>query len=72
MAVAGQATVVVFITFFLLASRDSFRRKLVRPAGPTFARKNFTVQALDEMTLQIQRCRLTQALISAIVALQPG
>ncbi|MBT9596680.1 MAG: AI-2E family transporter, partial [Vitreoscilla sp.] len=33
----GQAVVVVFVTFFLLSSGDTFRRKLVRIAGPTFA-----------------------------------
>ena len=39
----GQAMVVLFITFFLLASGDSFRRKLVRIAGPSFAQRRITV-----------------------------
>ncbi|MDP1534714.1 MAG: AI-2E family transporter [Rubrivivax sp.] len=63
----GQAVVVLFITFFLLASGDTFRRKMVRLAGPTFARKKITVQALDEITEQIQRYLLVLVLISAIV-----
>lgn len=63
----GQAVVVLFITFFLLASGDTFRRKMVRLAGPTFARKKITVQALDEITDQIQRYLLVLVLISAIV-----
>jgi predicted PurR-regulated permease PerM len=65
----GQATVVIFLTFFLLASGDTFRRKLVKLAGPTLARKRITVQALDEITDQVQRYLLVQVLISAIVGL---
>jgi predicted PurR-regulated permease PerM len=65
----GQATVVLFITFFLLASGKSFRRKLVKLAGPTFTQKKITVQALDEITEQIQRYLLVQVLISVIVGL---
>lgn len=33
----GQAMGVLFITFFLLASGDSFRRKMVKIAGPAGA-----------------------------------
>ena len=63
----GQAVVVVFTTFFLLASGDTFRRKLVRIAGPTFAQKKLTLQALDEINLQIQRYLLLQVFTSALV-----
>jgi predicted PurR-regulated permease PerM len=63
----GQAVVVAFITFFLLASGDTFRRKMVKLAGPTFARKKVTLQALDEITAQIQLYLAVQVLISAIV-----
>jgi predicted PurR-regulated permease PerM len=66
-ASAGEALVVVFITFFLLASGNSFRRKMVRIAGPTFARKRITVQALDEITAQVQRYLLVQAFTSFLV-----
>ena len=63
----GQAVVVVFATFFLLASGDTFRRKLVRIASPTFAQKKLTLQALDEINLQIQRYLLLQVFTSALV-----
>lgn len=66
-AAIGQAVAVLFITFFLLSSGDSFRRKMVRLAGPTFARRKLTVQALDEITEQIQRYLLVQVLISVLV-----
>jgi predicted PurR-regulated permease PerM len=68
----GQATVVLFITFFLLASGDSFRRKIVRLAGPTLARRKLTVQALDEITSQVQRYLAVQVLISVLVGVATG
>lgn len=63
----GQAIVVVLITFFLLASGDTFRRKLVRIVGPTFARKKLTLQALDEIDHQIQRYLLLRVFTSMLV-----
>ncbi len=63
----GQATVVLFIAFFLMASGDTFRRKLVKIVGPTFARRKITVQALDEITSQIQRYLLVQLFMSLCV-----
>ena len=65
----GQAVVVVFITFFLLTSGNSFRRKMVRIAGPTFAQRRITVELLDEITAQIHRYLLVQVATSAIVGL---
>src|SRR4030095_1318651 len=63
----GQTLVVCFITFFLVASGDSFRRKMVRIAGPTFSQKKITLQALDEITEQIQRHLLVQIFTSVLV-----
>jgi predicted PurR-regulated permease PerM len=65
----GQALVVVFIAYFVLASGDSFRRKLAKIAGPTFARRRVTVQALDEIGTQIHRYLLVQVFTSALVGL---
>ena len=64
---AAQVLVVAFITYFLLAAGDAFRRKLARIAGPNFAKRKITVQALDEITEQIQRYLLVQLLTSAVV-----
>ena len=64
---AGQAMVVLFVTFFLVASGDSFRRKMVRIAGPTFSKKKVTIQMLDEITGQIQRYLMVQLLTCALV-----
>lgn len=68
----GQVTVVTFLTYFLLLSGDTFRRKLVKIAGPSFATKKITVQALDEITQQIQRYLLVQVLASVIVGAASG
>jgi len=64
----GQATVVLFLTFFLLASGNTFRRKIVKIVGPTITEKKLTIQALDEITDQIQRYLLVQVFTSLIVA----
>ena len=67
LASIGQLTVVLFIAFFLLAAGSTFRRKLVKIAGPTLTQKKITVQALDEITEQVQRYLLAQVLVSVIV-----
>lgn len=69
LASLGAAGVVVFIAFFLLASGDTFRRKLVHIAGPNFAKRRLTVQTLDEIGSQIQRYLLVQVFTSAVVGL---
>ncbi|HEX6707737.1 MAG TPA: AI-2E family transporter [Albitalea sp.] len=66
-ALLGQVAIVFFLTFFILASGDAFRRKMVKIAGPEFATKRLTVEALDEITAQIQRYLLVQILTSAVV-----
>jgi predicted PurR-regulated permease PerM len=65
----GQITVVTFLTYFLLLSGDTFRRKLVKITGPTLTNKKITVQALDEISAQIQRYLLVQLLASVVVGL---
>ena len=68
-AFIGQTTVVIFITLFLLATGNSFRRKMVRVAGPTLTQKKITVQALDEISDQVQRYLMVQMLTSVLVGL---
>jgi predicted PurR-regulated permease PerM len=69
---AGQAVIVLLITGFLLAAGDTFRRKLARIAGPTFARRRITVQALDEIGEQIQRYLVVQLVTSIAVGVATG
>ena len=69
---AAQVVVVAFITYFLLAAGDTFRRKLAKIAGPNFAKRKITVQALDEITEQVQRYLLVQLLTSVVVGAATG
>jgi predicted PurR-regulated permease PerM len=63
----GQAVVVVLLAYFLLASGDTFRRKMAKLAGPRLSQKRITVEALDEITAQIKLYLLVQVVTSAIV-----
>ena len=68
-AFVAQATVVLFVAFFLLAAGNDFRRKMVKLAGPTLTQKKLTVQALDEIDEQIQRYLMVQVFTSALVGI---
>ena len=68
----GQIMVVTFLTYFLLISGDTFRRKLVKITGPSLSNKKITVQALDEITGQIQRYLLVQLVVSVGVGVLTG
>ena len=71
-ALAGQTVAVIFLTYFLMCSGDTFRRKLIKLAGPTLSVKKVTLQALDEITMQIQRYLQVQLLTSALVGVLTG
>lgn len=51
----GQAAMVLFLTFFLLLSGDTYKRKLVRLAGPSLSNRKITVHILDDINASIQR-----------------
>jgi len=63
----GQLGTVSLITFFLMTSGDSFRRKLVKLTGPTLSRKKITLQALNQINDQIQLYMLVQLFTSVLV-----
>jgi predicted PurR-regulated permease PerM len=69
MAFAGQAVLVTFFVFFLLASGDLFKRKFVRIAGPSLEKKKITVQILDEINTQIERFLWVRAVTSIVVGI---
>jgi predicted PurR-regulated permease PerM len=64
----GEAGLVLFLVYFLLASGDLFKRKLVKIAGFSLSRKRLRVQVLDTINRQIERFLLMRVLASAIVA----
>ena len=66
-AFAGQATLVFFFVFFLLASGDLFKRKLVKLAGPSLEKKKITVQILDDINRQIARFLFVRIVTSIVV-----
>ncbi len=71
-AFLGQLAVVFFVTLFLLASGDTFRRKMVKLAGPRLSQKKITIQALDEVSEHIQRYLVVQIATSVIVGVATG
>ena len=66
-ALAGEATVILFLVYFLLASGDLYKRKLVRIVGDTFSKKRITVEALHEIDRQIERFLAVQIWTSVFV-----
>jgi predicted PurR-regulated permease PerM len=71
-SLVGQAVLVTFLTYFLLISGDTFRRKVVKIAGPGLAEKKLAVQALDEINGQMQRYLMVQLLASLGVGVATG
>ena len=53
--VAGEISIALLLAGFMLAAGDAFRRKLVRIAGSSLARRRVTVEILDEIDVQVQR-----------------
>ena len=62
-----QGIVVSFLVFFLLASGDLYKRKLVRLFGSRLSDKRVTVEVLHEIDTNIERFLLVQILTSAVV-----
>jgi len=54
-SVIAQAPIVLLLTYFLLASGEHFRRKLVQLVGPSLTRKKDAVRILEEIDTQVQR-----------------
>ncbi|WP_317203064.1 AI-2E family transporter [Janthinobacterium sp.] len=54
LAFLSQATMVIFLVFFLLLSGDTFKRKLVRMTGPSLSKKKITIHILEDINKSIQ------------------
>lgn len=65
----AQAAMVFFLTFFLLLSGDTYKRKLVRLAGPSLSDRKLTVHILDEINESIQRYMLMVLATNVLVGL---
>jgi len=68
-AVEAVASVVavLFLVFFMLASGDLFKRKLVRMFGDTLSEKKITVQMIDEIDGQIRRYLVVMLVANLLV-----
>ncbi|MBS1817231.1 MAG: AI-2E family transporter [Acidobacteria bacterium] len=64
---AGQLLLIMFLAYFLLATGDLYRRKLVKIVGPSLTKKKITVQILQEIDRQIESFLLVQVFTSAVV-----
>jgi predicted PurR-regulated permease PerM len=68
----GQFAMILFLVYFLLVTGDLYKRKIVKIAGPTLAKKRVTVQILDEINQQIESFIKVQLVTSLVVALATG
>lgn len=64
-----QATMVLFLVFFLLLSGDTYKRKLVRLTGPSLSNKKITVQILTDINHSIQSYMFMLLITNILVAL---
>jgi predicted PurR-regulated permease PerM len=69
LSLLGKAIMVSFLVFFILASGDLFKRKLVRVIGTRLSQKRVTLEALNEINGQIERFLLIQLLTGVLVGL---
>jgi len=65
--IAGQVILVLALSYYLLASGDLFKRKLVKMTGATLSDKKLTVEVLNEIDTQIASFLVVRAVISGIV-----
>jgi predicted PurR-regulated permease PerM len=65
----GRGAMVLFLTFFLLLSGDSYKRKLVRITGPSLSSRKITVHILDDINESIQSYMLMLLATNVLVGL---
>jgi predicted PurR-regulated permease PerM len=68
----GQASLVLFLAYFLLVYDDLFKRKLVENIGPRLSQKKITVQIRNDIAVQIERSLLVHILTSVLVGAATG
>jgi predicted PurR-regulated permease PerM len=64
----AQAAMVVFLVFFLLLGGDTFKRKLVRVAGPSLSKRKTAVRILEDINDSIQKYMLMLLTTNLVVA----
>lgn len=69
LSIAAKMPIVLLLAYFLLASGDHFRRKLVQFVGPSLARKKDVLRILEEVDAQVQHYLLVMLASNALVGL---
>jgi predicted PurR-regulated permease PerM len=64
-----EATMVIFLVFFLLLAGDTFKRKLVKLTGPSLTRKKVTVHILEDINTSIQNYMFMLLVTNTLLAL---
>jgi predicted PurR-regulated permease PerM len=67
--VAAQAPIVLLLAYFLLASGEHFRRKLVQLVGPSLSRKKDALRILEEIDVQVQRYLIAMLGANVLIAI---
>ncbi|MEO8202616.1 MAG: AI-2E family transporter [Betaproteobacteria bacterium] len=67
LSIAAKSPIVLLLAYFLLASGDHFRRKLVQLVGPSLSRKKEVLVILEEVDAQVQRYLLVMLVSNALV-----
>ena len=67
MAGLGQAVMILFLVYFILACGDLYKRKLTKIIGPLLAQRREAAEILTDMNDQIQRFLLIQLFSCAVV-----
>ena len=69
LSITAKAPIVLLLAYFLLASGDHFRRKLVQVVGPSLSRKKDVLRILEEVDAQVQHYLLVMLASNALVGL---
>jgi predicted PurR-regulated permease PerM len=64
---AGTAILMAFLVYFLLASGDLFKRKLVRMSGNQLSKRKVTVQMIDQIGDRVAKSMLHLLIASTVV-----
>lgn len=67
-SVVAQTPIVILLAYFLLASGDHFRRKLLQFVGSSLSRKKDTLRILEEIDVQVQRYLFVTLASNALIA----
>jgi predicted PurR-regulated permease PerM len=63
----GALALIAFLVYFLLASGDLFKRKLVRLSGERLSQRRVTVQVIDQIGNRVSQAMLHLVLASVLV-----